>query len=393
MSYPRLALKPTRERSLINKHPWVFSGGVLKMPNIENGTIVEVVDAKNNILGYGFFSDKSQITCRMFHFGKLAEGQFFDQSYWFKFFENAYNRRKTIIDFSTTNCYRLIHAEGDFLPGLVVDIYDKVAVVQILIKGIENLKNVIVSNLKSLGFEYVYFKNKTGAQNAEQISLVSGWLTKPFIGNIIAKENNVKFAIDIENGQKTGFFIDQRDNRAELGKIAKGKRILNCFSYSGGFSMYALLNEASEVHSVDISALAAQECNENAILNNVEDKHQAFAEDCFEYLRHKATGYDVIVLDPPAFAKNVRSVPNATKGYKDINLLAFKHINKGGLVFTYSCSQHISRDLFQKIIFGAALDSGRNVQIIKHLNQSSDHPISIFHPEGDYLKGLLLYVE
>ena len=393
MSFPRLTLKPTRERSLLNKHPWVFSGGILKMPTIENGSIVEVVDAKSNILGYGFFSDKSQITCRLFHFGKLNEGQHFDDAYWFHFFDNAYKRRKAIIDFETTNCYRLFHAEGDFLPGLVVDIYDQVAVVQVLIKGIEILKDTIVQSLKQLGFEHVYLKNKTGSQNAEQITSVSGWLTAPFASSIVAKENNVKFTIDIENGQKTGFFIDQRDNRAELGKLAKGKRILNCFSYSGGFSMYGLLHGATEVHSVDISAQAAQECNDNATLNGVADNHQAFAEDCFEYLRHKAEGYDIIVLDPPAFAKNIRSVPNACKGYKDINLLAFKNVNKGGFVFTYSCSQHISRDLFQKIIFGAALDAGRNVQIIKHLNQSSDHPISIFHPEGDYLKGLLLYVE
>ena len=393
MSFPRLTLKPSRERSLLNKHPWVFSGGILKMPSIENGSIVEVVDAKSNVLGYGFFSDKSQITCRLFHFGKLNEGQHFDDAYWFHFFDNAYKRRKAIIDFETTNCYRLFHAEGDFLPGLVVDIYDQVAVVQVLIKGIENLKDTIVQSLKQLGFDHVYLKNKTGSQNAEQITSVSGWLTAPFASFIIAKENNVKFTIDIENGQKTGFFIDQRDNRAELGKLAKGKRILNCFSYSGGFSMYGLLHGATEVHSVDISAQAAQECNDNATLNDVADNHKAFAEDCFEYLRHKAEGYDIIVLDPPAFAKNIRSVPNACKGYKDINLLAFKNVNKGGFVFTYSCSQHISRDLFQKIIFGAALDAGRNVQIIKHLNQSSDHPISIFHPEGDYLKGLLLYVE
>ncbi|HEY8400284.1 MAG TPA: class I SAM-dependent rRNA methyltransferase [Cytophagaceae bacterium] len=392
MNYPVLKLKPKREKSVLQKHPWIFSGGLDNKPKANDGDIVEVRSAGGEVLGYGFYSEKSQISCRMFHWGESED--FESVHYWQGKIERALALRKTFIDLNTTNCYRLIHAEGDFLPGIIADVYNTVVVIQILIKAIENRKDLLVKALNNAGFPNIYLKSKTSSQRIEDVVTASGFLSGEATSPVIIRENNLQFKVDFIEGQKTGFFLDQRDNRNLVKQFSAGKTVLNAFSYSGGFSVYALAAGAKEVHSVDISAEAIKMAEENAALNQQTESHKGIAEDCFEFLKNMPSDYyDVIVLDPPAFAKHARAVENASRGYKQINMRAFQKIKKNGILFTYSCSQNISEDLFQKIVFAAAADVGRNVRIIYQLHQPPDHPINIYHPEGEYLKGLALWVE
>jgi 23S rRNA (cytosine1962-C5)-methyltransferase len=286
-----------------------------------------------------------------------------------------------------------MHAEGDFLPGVIIDVYDDTAVVQLLIKGTELISGFLFDALHEIGLKHIYLKTKQNTQRLEEVGLESGWVGAERSMPIEGKENGVTFLVDVEKGQKTGFFIDQRENRKILGEYSKNKKVLNTFSYSGGFSLYALAGGATLVHSVDSSKDAIDMCDKNVAANYKVETHQSYVQDVFEFMQQNKEDYDIMVLDPPAFAKNARSVPNASRGYKNLNLIAFKQIKPGGLVFTFSCSQHIDRDLFRKIVFSAAADAGRNVRIIKQLTQPEDHPINIFHPEGEYFKGLLLHVE
>jgi 23S rRNA (cytosine1962-C5)-methyltransferase len=392
MSYPILQLNPKRERSVIHRHPWIFSGAVAKMPKAEEGDIVEVRNHGNTILGYGFYSVKSQISCRMFEWDKGHD--FETEDYWFNKIQNALALRKEQIISPDTNAYRLIHAEGDFLPGIIVDVFNDVAVVQLLIKGTENKKELLFSALKRSWFQNIYTKAKTSFIVKEDIETSSGWASGETNSPAIIKEHNVKFKVDFISGQKTGFFLDQRDNRQLVQTYSKNKTVLNAFSYTGGFSVYALAGGAAEVHSLDISEDAVKGAEENVRLNFPDANHKAIVKDCFEYLKEMPDNfYDLIILDPPAFAKNARAIDKAARGYKQINLSAFRKIKPEGLLFTFSCSQNISKDLFQKIIFGAAADAKRNVRIIHQLHQPADHPINIYHPEGEYLKGLVLWVE
>ncbi len=386
-----LILKSGRERSLINRHPWVFSGAVKNMPEAENGEIIKVFSNHNELLGYGFFSPHSQITCRVFEFTSVHIT--IDENFWKDKIKRAFELRKLIIDSSQTNIYRLLHAEGDFLPGVIIDVYSTVAVVQILIRGTENIKEFIFDALREIGIKFIYVKTKSNTQRLEEVTTPSSWVGEPHVMPIEAKENGIKFLVDVEKGQKTGFFIDQRENRKILGAFSRGKKILNTFSYSGGFSLYALANGAELVHSVDSSKYAIEMCDKNVEDNFINSNHQSFVEDVFEYLQKTEVDYDIMVLDPPAFAKSSKAVANAARGYKNLNLIALKKIKPGGLIFTFSCSQHIDRDLFRKIVFGAAADAKRNVRILRQFTQPDDHPINIFHPEGEYLKGLLLYIE
>ncbi|MFA6260268.1 MAG: class I SAM-dependent rRNA methyltransferase [Bacteroidia bacterium] len=390
-AYKKLVLKSGRERSLVNRHPWVFSGAVKELPEAENGEIIQVTTNHGELLGYGFFAPGSQITCRVFEF--TAAEIAINCQFWIDKMLRAYALRQLFIQPEQTNIFRLLHAEGDFFPGVIVDVYADVAVVQLLIRGTERIKETIVKGLNECGIPYVYLKTKSSSQLLEAVE-ASGWVGERKEMPVIAKENGIRFRIDVETGQKTGFFIDQRVNRETLGAFARGKRVLNTFSYSGGFSMYALEQGATLVHSVDSSKEAIALCNQQVTENGYDaGKHEGFAEDVFEFMRKSETDYDIIVLDPPAFAKNAKAVPNATRGYKNLNLVAFKKIKPGGLIFTFSCSQHIDKDLFRKIVFGAAADAGRNVRILRQLTQPEDHPINIYHPEGEYLKGLLLHVE
>jgi len=387
-----LILKSGRERSLINRHPWVFSGAVKELPKAENGEIIRVVDNHNHLLGFGFFSTNSQITCRVFEF--TNEEIVIDSAFWKNKILQAYHLRKQLIDFSNTNIFRLLHAEGDFFPGVIIDIYASVAVVQILIKGTENIKQHIFEALHQIGFKHIYVKTKSNSQRLEDVETPSGWVDESISMPVEAIENGITFLVDVETGQKTGFFIDQRVSRKFLGNFSKNKKVLNTFSYSGGFSLYALEAGATLVHSVDSSKDAIEMCERNVKINYpTQANHESFVEDVFDYLKNTEVDYDVMVLDPPAFAKSSRAVANAARGYKNLNLIALKKIKPGGIIFTFSCSQHIDRDLFRKIIFGAAADAKRNVRILHQLTQPDDHPINIYHPEGEYLKGLILYVE
>lgn len=386
----QLILKSGRERSLVNRHPWVYSGAVKKMPQAENGQIVQIVTNNNELLGYGFFSPNSQITCRVFEFCDTPKE--INETYWHTKIDLAMQLRKQVIDGKTTTMFRLIHAEGDFFPGLIVDVYNQVAVLQILTKGVELISEYVFNALNALGFNNLYIKTKQNTQLLEGVEQGSRWIGQPAPMPLVALENGVKFNINVETGQKTGFFIDQRDNRYAVGSFSNNCNVLNTFCYSGGFSLYALQNNAKEVHSVDSSKDAIELCNQNVALSGF-NNHTSFVADCFDFLKEApANFYDIIILDPPAFAKNARSVDNASRGYKNLNLLGIKKVKPGGLIFTFSCSQHIDKDLFRKIVFSAAADAKRNVQVLQQLSQPKDHPINIYHPEGEYLKGLLLKV-
>lgn len=387
----KLLLKSGRERSILNRHPWIFSGAVKTLPQAENGEIISVHTNHGELLGYGFFSPNSQITCRIFEFG--SNQITLDAQYWKNKLNNAFELRKKLIS-SQTDCYRLLHAEGDFFPGIIIDIYGSVAVIQLLIKGTEKISEIIFDGLYELGFKYIYLKTKQSTQLLEQVEEGSKWIGEVCPMPIVVKEYDVLFQVNVETGQKTGFFLDQRENRKLVGAWAQGKNVLNTFSYSGGFSLYALEAKANLVHSVDSSKDAIALCEANVALKQWVGKHESFVEDCFDFLKQAPKDfYDIIILDPPAFAKNARSVDNAARGYKNLNILGLEKVKKGGLVFTYSCSQHIDKDLFRKIVFSAAAETRRDVRILRQLSQPDDHPINIYHPEGEYLKGLMLYVD
>lgn len=392
MSLPILVLKPKREKAVINRHPWIFSGAIEKRPKASEGDIIEVKDQTGHTLGFGFYSEKSQISCRMFDWSATAS-DFKSLEYWKAKIQHALALRKVVVP-AQTNCYRLLHAEGDFLPGIIADVYGEVLVVQILTKGIENIRELIFDAFESVGFKNIYVKSKTSSLVLEDVRTEADWVRGNHPSPIEVIEHGLKFKIDFIEGQKTGFFLDQRENRKLLGEYCKDKTVLNAFSYTGGFSLYAVAAGAKEVHSLDISKDAIKGAEENVSINFPSANHKGVAEDCFEFLKTmKENFYDVIVLDPPAFAKSAKAVDNASRGYKQINMRAFQKIKPGGILFTFSCSQNIDKDLFQKIVFGAAADARRNVRIIHQLHQPADHPINIFHPEGEYLKGLALYVE
>jgi 23S rRNA (cytosine1962-C5)-methyltransferase len=392
LAYPQLILKPKKERALLHKHPWIFSGAVEILPEAENGAIVQILNNKRQILAYAFFSPLSQIVCRVFEFSN-QELQF-NQDYWQLKIKKAFELRQEIIATPNTDCYRLLHAEGDFFPGIIADVYGKSVVIQLLIKGTERLLEPIKAALLELGFQHIYLKTKQSSQILEQINEDLTWLTAPIDLPITVTEHGLKLLVDFEKGQKTGFFLDQRENRKRAASLSKGKKVLNTFCYTGGFSIYALSAGAVCVHSVDSSKDAIQMCQENVRINGFEDRHTAFVADCFDFLKQaEPEFYDLIILDPPAFAKSARKIENATRGYKELNMLGIKRVAKGGLIMTFSCSQNIDKLLFQKVVFGAAADVGRNVRILAQMGQPEDHPVNIYHPEGEYLKGLLLYVE
>ncbi|MDQ3073700.1 MAG: class I SAM-dependent rRNA methyltransferase, partial [Bacteroidota bacterium] len=334
-SYPRLILNPKAEKAVFNRHPWLFSGAIAKAPEAADGDIVEVTNGAGRVYGYGFFSPMSQIRCRMFHWGEAED--FDGLGYWSEKLKNAISVRKRMVISEETNTYRLVHAEGDLFPGLIIDIYNNVAVGQVLIKGMEQRIAFIADALKDAGFNHFYLKAKTSSRELEDVRSASGWFCGGAASPVEVLENGLKFLVDIESGQKTGFFIDQRENRRLLKTFSKDKTVLNTFSYTGGFSAYAIAGGAAHVDSVDISADALKMCDNNIALNFIDAPHRSIVADCFEFLREMpADKYDIIVLDPPAFAKNQRSVPNATRGYKQINLQAFRKIKSGGVVFTYS---------------------------------------------------------
>ena len=393
MEYKRVFLKKGKEESLKRFHPWVFSGAIAKMDNgVEEGDIVAVYSYSGEFIAMGHFQIGS-ITVRVLDFAQRD----IDADFFFDRLQKAFDLRKSIgLIRPDNNAFRLVHGEGDFLPGLVVDVYDRTAVVQAHSPGMHFARNIIADALLRIAdglIKNVYYKSETTLPYKAQLDPQNDYIVGGFETNV-AVENGLKFHVDWLKGQKTGFFVDQRDNRSLLEHYANGRSVLNMFCYTGGFSFYAMRGNAKLVHSVDSSAKAIKLTNENVELNFPGDpRHQAFAEDAFKFLNNMDDKYDLIILDPPAFAKHKSALKNALIGYRKLNAKAFEKIRPGGILFTFSCSQAVSKEQFRLAVFCAAAMSGRRVRILHLLTQPSDHPINIYHPEGEYLKGLVLYVE
>lgn len=393
MEYKIIRLKKGKEESLLRLHPWVFSGAVASMPeNIEEGETIKVVTSSGDFIGIGHFQIGS-IVVRILSFDDIA----IDEAFFADRLTAAYNLRRTLnLIREDNNAMRLVHGEGDFLPGLIVDLYGNTAVVQAHSPGMHFARNIIANalvNLEGAGIKNVYYKSETTLPFKAQLDPQNDYIIGSFETNI-AVENGLKFHVDWLKGQKTGFFVDQRDNRSLLEHYAAGRNVLNMFCYTGGFSFYAMRGGANLVHSVDSSSKAITLTNANVELNFPGDtRHQAYAEDAFKFLNGIDDKYDLIILDPPAFAKHRSAIKNAMIGYRKLNAKAFEKIRPGGILFTFSCSQAISKEQFRLAVFSAAAMSKRKVRILHQLTQPADHPINIYHPEGEYLKGLILYVE
>lgn len=389
-----IRLKRKKEESLLRNHPWVFSGAIASKPDdLKEGERVVVRSDSGDLLGLGHYQIGS-IAVRMLEFGtdRLSEN-FYEE----RLLSAFQLRRDLNLIREDNDTYRLVHGEGDYLPGLIVDIYGNTAVMQAHSPGMHKEREKIAEALLSLPearIKNIYYKSETTLPYMAHLEPENGYIVGNYDGNI-ALENGLKFNIDWLKGQKTGFFIDQRDNRALLEKFVKGKDVLNMFCYTGGFSVYALRGEARRVVSVDSSSKAIALTEANVMLNFGENaRHEAISTDAFKFLTNMEKGeYDVIVLDPPAFAKHRNALKNGLIGYRKLNAKAFEKIRSGGILFTFSCSQVVSREAFRLAVFSAAVQAGRKVRILHQLTQPADHPIDICHPEGEYLKGLVLYVE
>jgi len=387
-------LKKGKEVSPLRKHPWIFSGAIDHTEGeIENGDWVEVKSAQQKCLGYGHFQ-KGSISIRILHFASEPP----DELFWNKKITEAMALRKNLLlpNPSHTTTYRLIHAEGDGLPGLIIDIYDNVAVVQAHSYGMHQDRQQIANALHTVmgnDIASVYYKSKnTLHANSEEVT--DEYLFGKRDPKVEVLENEIVFQVNLEEGQKTGFFLDQRDNRQLLGKYAAGKKVLNTFCYTGGFSLYALKAGARLVHSIDISAKAIEQAKHNIVINGYDiEKHSCFVGESIDHIEKHQQEYDIIILDPPAFAKHRDARHQAVKGYQRLNTTAMKAIKSGGLIFTFSCSQVVDRKLFYDTIVSSAIQAGRQVRVLHQLTQGADHPVSLFHPEGEYLKGLVLQVE
>ena len=392
----KVYLKPGKEESLKRFHPWIFSGAIAHIDGKpEEGEVVEVYTAARQFIAKGHFQIGS-IAVRVLSFRQEEE---INTDFWRRKLQTAKEMRRSIglIGRTDNNTYRLVHGEGDNLPGLVIDIYARTAVMQAHSAGMHLDRMAIAEALADVMQEEVdniYYKSETTLPYKADLFPENGFLRGGSTDNI-ATEYGLKFHIDWLKGQKTGFFVDQRENRALLERYARGRRVLNMFCYTGGFSVYAMRGNALSVHSVDSSAKAIDLTNKNIGLNFPGDeRHTAFAEDAFKFLdRMDAQTYDLIVLDPPAFAKHRDALHNALQGYRKLNARAFEKIRPGGIHFTFSCSQAVSKEQFRTAVFTAAALSGRSVRILHQLTQPADHPVNIYHPEGEYLKGLVLYVE
>ena len=393
-SITTLFLRRGKSESLKRFHPWVFSGAIAGANGkLNEGDVVRIVSNENELMGYGHYQIGS-IAVRML----TSREEKIDHAFWVTRLSEALRLRKALqlTGRADNNIYRLVHGEGDRLPGLVIDVYGKTAVMQAHSVGMhmsrEQIADALIEASEGL-IENVYYKSETTLPFKADLHQENGFLRGHDEGNV-AVENGLKFHIDWLRGQKTGFFVDQRENRSLLEHYAKGRNVLNMFCYTGGFSVYAMRGGANLVHSVDSSAKAIDLTRANAEMNFPGDaRHEAFAEDAFKFLEQAGSNYDLIVLDPPAFAKHKDALPRALKGYTRLNAIAFRKIKPGGIVFTFSCSQAVNKDQFRLAVFTAAAQSGRHVRILHQLHQPADHPINIYHPEGEYLKGLVLEVE
>lgn len=386
-------LKAKKEESLLRFHPWVFSGAIARIDGKPaEGDLVEVIDRNGNFLAVGHYQIGS-IAVRVLSF----ERETIDAQFYRRKIHEAYLERIGIglAQQPKNNIYRLVHGEGDNLPGLIVDIYGSTAVMQAHSVGMHHVRNMIAEALVQEvdGLANVYYKSEGTLPYKAALEPEDGYLIGKNSEDI-ATENGLKFHIDWLKGQKTGFFIDQRENRALLECYSNGRDVLNMFCYTGGFSCYAMRGNAKSVHSVDSSAKAIELTNANIALNFGDDaRHQSFATDAFKFLNDIDGKYDLIILDPPAFAKHKEVLRNALQGYRKLNAKAFEQIKSGGILFTFSCSQVVTKEQFRLAVFSAAAQSKRSVRILHQLTQPADHPINIYHPEGEYLKGLVLYVE
>ncbi len=394
MSYCKVFLKPKKEESLLRFHPWIFSGAIQTIEGKpEEGDLVEVYGANQKFLAIGHYQIGS-IAVRVLSFKPIS----IDAKFWEERIATAYSLRKTLklAEVENNNTYRLIHGEGDNLPGLIVDIYAHTAVMQAHSVGMHHARQHVADALVAVlgkNIQNIYYKSETTLPYKANLGSEDGYLYGGQIEDQ-AIENGLHFYVDWLKGQKTGFFVDQRENRSLLEYYAKDKSVLNMFCYTGGFSFYAMRGEAKLVHSVDSSAKAISLTEKNVSLNFPNDpRHTAYAEDAFKFLDNMGDNYDLIVLDPPAFAKHRNVLRNALQGYRKLNAIAFEKIKPGGILFTFSCSQVVSKVDFRLAVFSAAAQSGRSVRILHQLTQPADHPVNIYHPEGEYLKGLVLYVE
>lgn len=393
MSYKTIVLKRGKAESLRRFHPWVFSGAIQTLPhNLREGEIVRVEDASSQFLAVGHYQIGS-IAIRILSFEDVVV----DDAFWDERLSEALILRRALnLLRADNNIFRLVHGEGDRLPGLIVDIYGETAVMQAHSVGMHYARHQIAQSLQRIlgkSVMQVYYKSETTLPYKANLEELDGPLLGNASNNNVAVENDLRFHIDWLRGQKTGFFIDQRENRLLLQHYSNKRYVLNMFCYTGGFSVYALRGGAQEVVSVDSSAKAIDLTNANVALNYPNcDHHKAYAEDAFKFLDKADDAYDLIVLDPPAFAKHKEAVRNALKGYTRLNLQAMRKIKRGGILFTFSCSQAISKDQFRLAVFTAAAQSGRYVRILHQLHQPADHPVNIYHPEGEYLKGLVLEI-
>lgn len=391
MPITRLQLKPNRDRSVRRFHPWIFSGALARLEGTKAPGLVEVVDTEGKFLGRGFYNPSSQIVCRMLTWqDETIDAEFFQRQ-----IGAACQIRRRLFAANATNAFRLINAEGDGLPGLIADKYNDYLVVQISTLGMSHFRNEIVAALQSIVQPQGLFERSTGASlNEEGLPPA----TQTIAGNeppaaLQIRENNLFFEVNIHEGQKTGFFLDQRENRAWVARICAGRKLLNGFGYTGAFSVYAQQGGASRVVTVDSSTTAIEMAKRNFALNQFKIVPEDFVTaDLFQYLRSTTQKFDFIILDPPAFAHRQKDVDNAARAYKDINLQAMKIIEPDGLLLSCSCSQPMAPDLFQKILFAAAADAKRTVRIIGQSSHAPDHPINIYHPEGRYLQAVLLHV-
>lgn len=393
--YAAVKLRRGKEESLKRFHPWVFSGAIDSVADgVEEGDCVTVVASDGSVLGTGHFQIGSIMVRMLSQSDEAIDAEFYSRR-----LREAFRLRQSLgLIREDNDAYRLVHGEGDFLPGLVVDVYGHTAVVQAHSPGMHFARNVIALALTELdGAEIrnVYYKSETTLPYKAELDAQNEYIAGDYDGNV-ALENGLKFHIDWLKGQKTGFFLDQRDNRALLRHYSRGRRVLNMFCYTGGFSVYALAGGAELVHSVDSSAKAVALTDANVALNyeSGDVNHRSFAEDAFKFLGDmEPEAYDLVVLDPPAFAKHRGAIKNALRGYQRLNAKALEKMPSGSVLFTFSCSQAISKEQFRLAVFSAAAQTGRRVRILHQLTQPADHPVNIYHPEGEYLKGLVLYVE
>jgi 23S rRNA (cytosine1962-C5)-methyltransferase len=390
-NFSKVVLKSGKEQSIKRFHPWIFSGAIKFIDDVPDGEIVEVYSIDKEYLGTGIYNSGT-IAIRLYSYQKTD----LDQDFWINKIQKAYNYREKLglINNDSTNAYRLIHAEGDNIPGLITDIYNDVAVIQAHTTGIHKFKTQIaeaIAHVYQGKIKTVFDKSEKTLHKSESYENMYIYGEKK--SEVIVKENNNKFLINWEEGQKTGFFLDQRDNRKLLGDYSHNKSVLNTFCYTGGFSVYALNNGATHVDSVDASKKAIDLTDKNIELNKLTENHTSYSEDTFNFFKNHDMTYDIIVLDPPAFAKHQSARHSAIMGYKRLNTEAMKRIKTGGILFTFSCSQVVDRNLFDNTVMSAAIQAERNVKVMHHLSQPADHPVSIFHPEGEYLKGLVLYIE